>query len=144
MISNIEWMKRQIEDLKAVMKGDETSMDIVEKGDALNKKLQELEDKIFQPVLAEGDSKSFRYTNKLYSKLSVLTGDLASGDGFHPGSVDFSPNRQQEEVYKVLKGRVDQYQSEFNRLIEKDVADFNRLAASRDKGGVVVPSSQQQ
>jgi len=44
----------------------------------------------------------------------------------------------------VLKGRVDQYQSEFNRLIEKDVADFNRLAASRDKGGVVVPSSQQQ
>ena len=144
MISNIEWMKRQIEDLKAVMKGDETSMDIVEKGDALNKKLQELEDKVFQPVLAEGDSKSFRYTNKLYSKLSVLTGDLASGDGFHPGSVDFSPNRQQEEVYKVLKGRVDQYQSEFNRLIEKDVADFNRLAASRDKGGVVVPSSQQQ
>ena len=144
MISNIEWMKRQIEDLKAVMKGDEKSKDIVEKGGALNKKLQELEDKVFQPVLAEGDSKSFRYTNKLYSKLSVLTGDLASGDGFHPGSVDFSPNRQQEEVYKVLKGRVDQYQSEFNRLIEKDVADFNRLAASRDKGGVVVPSSQQQ
>ena len=25
MISNIEWMKRQIEDLKAVIKGDETS-----------------------------------------------------------------------------------------------------------------------
>jgi hypothetical protein len=143
MISNIEWMKRQIEDLKTVMKGDEKSKDIMEKGDALYKKLQELEDKVFQPVLAEGDSKSFRFTNKLYSKLSVLTGDLASGDGFHPGSVDFSPNKQQQEVYKVLKGRVDQYQSEFNRLIAKDVADFNQLAGSRDKGGVVVPSSQQ-
>ena len=144
MISNIEWMKRQIEDLKTVMKGDEKSKDIMEKGDALYKKLQELEDQVFQPVLAEGDSKSFRFTNKLYSKLSVLTGDLASGDGFHPGSVDFAPNKQQQEVYKVLKGRVDNYQSEFNRLIGKDVADFNQLAGSRDKGGVVVPSSQQQ
>jgi hypothetical protein len=37
MISNIEWMKRQIEDLKTVMKGDEKSKDIMEKGDALYK-----------------------------------------------------------------------------------------------------------
>ena len=54
MISNIEWMKRQIEDLKTVMKDDEKSKDIMEKGDVLYKKLQELEDKVFQPVLAEG------------------------------------------------------------------------------------------
>ena len=38
MISNIEWMKRQIEDLKTVMKDDEKSKDIMEKGEVLSTK----------------------------------------------------------------------------------------------------------
>ena len=65
----------------------------------LGKKMQAAEDGLFQATIAEGDTKSFRDPQKVYEKLSVLAGDLS-------GSVDFAPNRQQREVFAVLKERL--------------------------------------
>jgi hypothetical protein len=85
---------------------------------------------MFQHTIADGDSKSFRFPNLLYSKLSVLGGDLAS-------SVDFAPNAQQREVYEVLKERLIMYQAEYNELRNTEIAEFNRLLANRNIAGVI-------
>lgn len=130
MINDIEWMKKQLNDLTAVMGQDGDNDSIVEAAKTLYQKLQAVEDKILQPIAAEGDSKSFRYPNLLYSKLSVLGGDLAS-------SVDFAPNAQQREVYQVLKSQLIQYQTELGEVVDSDVAAFNRLVRERDLAGVV-------
>ena len=129
-ISDIEWMKKQLNDLTAVLERDESTADVIAEARSLYESIQAVENKFFQHTIADGDSKSFRFPNLLYSKLSVLGGDLAS-------SVDFAPNAQQREVYEVLKARMVAYQAEWNELRITEVAAFNRLLSNRNIAGVI-------
>jgi hypothetical protein len=61
----------------------------------------------------------------VYSKLSVLAEDVA-------GSVDFAPNKQQREVYAVLKDRMIKQQARYKELLTKDLPAFNNML--KDKG----------
>ncbi len=70
------------------------------------------------------------FKTSLYSKLSVLGGDLAS-------SIDFAPNAQQREVYTLLKERLVTYQAEWNALRNNEVAAFNRFLSDRNIQGVI-------
>jgi hypothetical protein len=119
MIDDIERIKRQLVDLDEALEGEDAAS-VQDAASELSASLQALEDKMLQPIAAEGDSKSFRFPNMLYSKLSVLAGDLSQ-------SVDFAPNRQQREVHQVLKERMLQYQGELNDLLRNEVAVFNRM-----------------
>jgi hypothetical protein len=119
MIDDIERIKRQLVDLNEALEREDAPA-VHDAAEELAANLQALEDKMLQPIAAEGDSKSFRFPNMLYSKLSVLAGDLAQ-------SVDFAPNRQQREVHQVLKERMLQYQGELNDLLRDEVAVFNRM-----------------
>ncbi len=124
MISEIELIKKRLNDLREAMERDDNATSIIAEADTLYGKLQALEDKLLQPILAEGDSKSFRFPNRLYSQLSFLIGNLAQ-------SVDFAPNEQQREVHQLLQQRLVQYQAEFQALLDNDVAAFNRLVQGR-------------
>jgi hypothetical protein len=124
MISEIELIKKRLTDLREAMERDEDAVTILTAADTLYGKLQGLEDKLLQPILAEGDSKSFRFPNRLYSQLSFLMGNLGQ-------SVDFAPNAQQREVYQTLNTRLTQYQAEFRALMDNDVAAFNQLVQGR-------------
>jgi hypothetical protein len=129
MINHIEWMKKQINDLTESLGGDAASASVRTEAETLYGKLQAVEDKMLQPIAVEGDSKSFRFPNRLYSKMSVLGGDLAS-------SVDFAPNQQQREVHALLKSQMMEYGSELRALIAGDVAAFNQMLRDRNMGGI--------
>ena len=124
MISEIELIKKRLNDLREAMERDDNATSIMAEADTLYGKLQALEDKLLQPILAEGDSKSFRFPNRLYSQLSFLIGNLAQ-------SVDFAPNEQQREVHQLLQQRLVQYQAEFQALLDNDVAACIRLVQGR-------------
>jgi photosystem II stability/assembly factor-like uncharacterized protein len=130
MINDIEWMKKQLNDLMVALRGRQVETSVLVEARSLHAKLQAVEDKMLQPIAVEGDSKSFRFPNMLYSKMSVLGGDLAQ-------SVDFAPNQQQREVHELLKGRMIQYQSELNALVASDVAAFNRMLGAENLAGVI-------
>jgi hypothetical protein len=91
-----------------------------------------VEDGLFQPTIAEGDTKSFRDPQKIYEKLSVLAGDVA-------GSVDFAPNKQQREVLAELKARLAVQTGLFEALVKNDVAAFNKLLTEKGAAGIVIP-----
>ena len=134
MISQIEWMRKQLCDIKDLLKAEGKS---VEAGtlttiDEFDKKLCSVEDELLQPVLAEGDSKSFRSPQKLYGKLSVLAGDVAN-------SVDFAPNKQQREVQAVLKERLTKEKSRFEELVKTDLAAFNEFLKKKNISGIIFP-----
>jgi len=99
----------------------------------LVKKMQAVEDGLFQPTIAEGDTKSFRDPQKVYEKLSVLAGDLS-------GSVDFAPNKQQRDVFAVLKERLAAQKQLFDTLVKTDLAAFNKLLIEKGVAGIVVPA----
>ncbi len=132
MISQIEWMKKQLFDIRDVMRADAGLRDMIKTFDQFGPQLQSIEDELFQPTIAEGDTKSFRDPQKLYEKLSVLAGDVA-------GSVDFAPNKQQREVYTVLKERLAAQKSRFETLLKTDLAAFNDMLKQKNIAGVIVP-----
>jgi photosystem II stability/assembly factor-like uncharacterized protein len=133
MLSGVELMKKQLDDMTTMLRIDNSATSLAADIDTLYTSLQGVEDKIFQPTIADGDSKSFRDPNRLYSKISVLAGDVNS-------SVDFAPNQQQIEVHDYLHGLMVAYLAELGAVIDNDVSAFNRAAASRDMPVIIVPS----
>lgn len=132
MISQIEWMRKQCDGLRDVLKTDEESKDVIQAINAFEKDLKSVEDELFQPIIAEGDTKSFRYPQKLYFKLSVLAGDISN-------SVDFAPNTQQLEVYAMLSKGVLKQKDRFDRILTADLPLFNKLLEEKNLAGIVVP-----
>lgn len=124
MIDRIEVLKRQLADLSTVLEQADGEAaghgDVTRGAEELRAKLQSVEDQLLQPVLAEGDSKSFRFPNQLYSKLSFLMGDVA-------GRVDLAPTAQEREVKDLLHDRVIEVRDALDALGHSDVAAFNRL-----------------
>ncbi|MFQ5722181.1 MAG: WD40/YVTN/BNR-like repeat-containing protein, partial [Candidatus Aminicenantales bacterium] len=132
MISQIEWMRRQCYDLKDVLKSGKNAQDVLAAIDEFDKKLRSIENELFQPIIAEGDTKSFRYPQKLYFKLSVLAEDVAK-------DVDLSPNKQQREVYAVLNKRLAIQKERYQKLLAEDLSAFNTLLQEKNLAGIIVP-----
>jgi photosystem II stability/assembly factor-like uncharacterized protein len=130
LVNEIEWMKKQLNDFKENAGRMDGTAAILAEAEELYATIQALEDKILQPVAVEGDSKSFRFPNMLYSKMSVLGGDLGE-------SVDFAPNQQQREVHQLLKGQMLEYQRELRALVAGDVAAFNRMLRDGNFAGII-------
>jgi hypothetical protein len=132
MISQIEWMRKQLYDIKDILKAGGDSGDMLNAISDFDKKLRSVEDELFQHTIAEGDTKSFRYPHKLYCKFSVLAEDLSK-------DLDFAPNKQQQEVHAVLKERFTKQQARYKELLEKDLPAFNSMLQQRNMASIVVP-----
>jgi photosystem II stability/assembly factor-like uncharacterized protein len=132
MISRLEWMRKQLYDLKDVLAPGKGAAEMLPVIDEFDRKLQSVEYELFQKTIAEGDTKSFRDPQKIYMKLSVLAGDVSS-------SVDFAPNKQQREAYAVLKDRLAAQKARFDEIMKTDLPAFNKKFADRNIPGLIVP-----
>jgi hypothetical protein len=136
-IDAIEWIRRQIHD-RTEAEGPSDS--VKQAGTELDQRLLAIEEQFFQVRLAGGDEESYRveeapwlvYTvdafrvpMKLYSKLSILAGDIG-------GSADFPPTQQQLEVHELLKKRLANAQNELDQLLGQELPQFNRLLRDND------------
>ena len=132
MINSMEWMRKQITDIKCMLQENNLALTVIPAVNEFDGKIAAIEDEILQPYSREGDSKSFRFPNLLYSKLSVLAGDVAQ-------NIDFPPNEQQKEVHQLLKNQLEKYKEKFRELLENDLPVFNNTLKNNDISGIVVP-----
>jgi len=132
MISRIEWMRKQLYDLKDLLKAGKVGDDVFAAIKKFDQKARSVEDELFQHTIAEGDSKSFRFPHKLYCKFSVLAGEVG-------GSVDFAPNQPQKDVLVVLQERLAEQKLRFQELLNKDLPAFNQLLKEHNISGVIAP-----
>ena len=82
--------------------------------------------------MAEGDSKSFRFPQELYCKLSVLAEDVSK-------LVDLAPNSQQKEVHAVLRERLAVQVQRFKELMDQGLPAFNNLLDENGIPGIFIP-----
>lgn len=128
MINEIEWIKKQVIDLKQMMQTD----DIRKQSDIFLIKIQAIEDMLLQPSIAEGDSKSFRFAQKLYFKYALLAADISE-------SVDFAPSQQQYDVYETLHEQLIACSGEYASFIQEELKTFNEyLANAGVETGIVI------
>jgi hypothetical protein len=133
MVNSMEWMRKQLADLKQLLADNKMASTVVPAIEEFDNKIAEIEDEIVQPFSREGDSKSFRFPNLLYSKLSVLAGDVAQ-------NVDFAPNTQQREVHQLLKEQITFFDTKFRELLENDLPVFNNMLVVNEISGVISPA----
>ncbi len=124
MIDQIEWVRRQIYELRPSLKG-RSNVAVEEAAQELDDKLEAIEEELY-PVnhLTGATYDSFRSPHRLYGRLGALAHRVRTSD--------FVPTEQALELHEVLKGRMADQRSAFNGVLERDVPSFNRML--EDKG----------
>ena len=132
MINQIEWSRRQLEDLRKMLAAAVEDPAGSEAADALERGLREVEDLLMQPTLAEADQKSFRGALGLYLKLVWLAAESGSGGGDVSGNADLAPTRAEHEVYERLSAGLAEARRKFDAVYSGEIPRFND--AMRAKG----------
>jgi photosystem II stability/assembly factor-like uncharacterized protein len=118
MINKIEWIRKQLHDLKIMLKEKQGTDAILKAGDELDQKFIEQEGFLFSMELS-GSGDGLRWPDKFYVKLRFLANDI--------GKSDFPPTSQQIEVHEMFKRQLVDCQERLNQLIQKDVKVFNDM-----------------
>ncbi len=119
MINEIEILRRQLYDLKAVLMVQNNNKDIMEAIGDLDKQLIELEGKMIQLKATGTGQDGVRWPSMLIEKMAYLASTTAIAD--------FAPADQYVEVYDLLKSRLTTYQSEMETLMSGPFADLIKM-----------------
>ncbi len=130
MINRIEVMRRQIED---VVKADTTKADAKTALRALDKQIKEVELQLLSNADMLSDDKYFSESYKIYMKLIWLNGDIGTGAGDVAGGADFKPTDASLDHLAGIEKDLKAATSDFKKLMDKTIADFNRLWAGKLK-----------
>ena len=118
MVNRIEWVRRQLYDLQAVLEDRGGEEDIVGAVTALDESLIAIEDNLVRLITTGTGQDGVRWAPKLAEELRYLAGNIVNGD--------FPPTDQADEVRLLLNQRVVEYRSQVDELFEGEVAEFNR------------------
>ena len=128
-INRIEWIRRQLYDLRAVMEEREDADEVLRGVEDLDTKLIAVEEELIQLRTTGTGQDGVRYPAKVIGKL----GHLANG----VRSADFRPTDQQGEVQDVLREILRDARAELEAIIATDLAAFNRLLEGLGAGRVI-------
>jgi len=129
LVNRIEWVRRQLYDLKPLLKERGGADELIAAADSLDTKLIDLEGKLIQLKLSGTGQDDCRWPMMLVSRIAWLAGDVATAD--------FPPTDQDLEVQKILDGRLQQYRARLDQLTSDELARFNQMLAQRNLGGIV-------
>ncbi len=132
MVNRIEWMRRQLQELKAML-GEEAeggqAGELTAAADSLAGRLTELEGKMIQLKLSGTGQDDTRWPMMLASRITWLAGNVATAD--------FRPTDEDLEVQRILEGRVADYGGQLDALVSGELARFNQMLEERNLAGVV-------
>ena len=122
MVNRIEWARRQLYDLNAVLEERAGASDILTASAELDEKLMGAEAEMVQLLNAGSDGT--RWAPELIQELNYLAGNVMNGD--------FRPTDQAQEVQSLLHEQVVRLRGEVESLFETDIAAFNRTLLARN------------
>jgi len=129
MINSIEWLRKQMYDLKDVLKNDGRKEDILEKLNELDDKLINVESELFQ-MRVTGRADILRWPSGLCTKFSSLASEIRKAD--------FPPTEQQRELHTVLSAQLSSLQKKYREILALELDAFNELLKRRDMENIIV------
>ena len=128
-INQIEWLRRQILDLGAVVEDQGGDEEVLEASEALTASLIAVEEQLIQLRETGTGQDRVRWPVKVQGRLNYLAGEV--------GTADFRPTDQQGEVHGVLKVRLEAARDALQEVLTNEVAAFNRMLQQRNLPGVI-------
>ena len=123
MVNRIEWTRRQIYDLRAML-DDGDQADMLTASDELDNELIAVEGNLIRLLTTGTGQDGVGWAPKLAEEIRYLAGAAATAD--------FRRTDQMGEVHAILRERLNQYRADVDRLFERSVASFNRTLLDRD------------
>jgi photosystem II stability/assembly factor-like uncharacterized protein len=138
MVNRLEWVRKQVDDLKKALKEEKNGQGLTGEADKLDSAAQAVEDQLIQKTLAEADQKSFRGPIQLYLKWLWLAAEVGAGGADISGGADFAPTAAELEVHEVLSKRLEKVKTEYDEFVNKTVPAFNETMRQKGVGVVIV------
>ncbi len=120
----------QIRDLHAEIKTLHQRFDheskfknVLDQADALDKNMTPVEEQLIQ-VNMKGSEANLAFPNMLNEAFDSFTSSVEAGDG--------APTRQQYEVFKLLRGHLDEELAAWKKILSADVPALNDLIKKSD------------
>jgi hypothetical protein len=135
-INRIEWIRKQLQDLRSVVKelGAKDSAAVVSGSEELEGTLVTLEKKLYELEVTDRGQDRVRWPTMLAGRIAYLANAVSVSD--------FRPADQHREVQKVLKERLRTYQQELDSLFESEIPAFNRTLRERNLPTVLTGETQ--
>ncbi len=131
MVNQIEWMRKQLDDLQKMLRSDPAKAAVLKSAQAMDEKMQTVEYKLLSKALTTSDDKYFISAYKVYFNLIWLNGEVGTGAGDVAGGADFGPTETARSLLEMIEKDLAGAQAEYRTLMDKDVPAFNKsLTAS--------------
>ena len=114
-INSIEVIRRQLLDLKAMLKNSSSKKEFVQMVDKLENQFLGIEKQLIQLKITGTGQDGVRYQKMLVEKLRYLAANIQISD--------FKPADSYLEVYEVLKGRLNSIAQKFEKLKTDDLSN---------------------
>ena len=141
MINNLEWMRKQLNDIEKMLHGDRSKAELSKSVQDMDQKMQSVEYKLVSKALTTSDDKYFIDAYKIYFNLIWLNGEVGTGAGDVAGGADYGPTDTSRNLTAMIEKELAAAKTEYRALIDKDVPAFNRSLAAN---GVTPVSSNNE
>lgn len=131
MINRLEWIRHQLDDLKALARSGAVSDEVALGVEDLEARTLAVEGNLINIYLADGLRDFHQAETRLFEHLGFLGADVIGA------SLDYPPTDAQGEVFTVLRARLQLQQAEFDTYMRDDVAAFNRLLERSGLRGLI-------
>ena len=128
-INQIEWVRKQISDINALLEDDANAEPVVAAGTALDEKLMALEGNFFD-LRQTGQGDSMYYPPQLYSKVPGVARAISQSD--------FGPTASQVEMHESHTEQIAGHLRRLDGLLSEDLAAYNELLEERNLPRVFV------
>ncbi|HEU5453283.1 MAG TPA: hypothetical protein VFU76_14910 [Terriglobales bacterium] len=142
MINQIEWTRKQLEDMKKMLGAEHADPSLAGSVDEFDAKARGIEDRLLQKNIAEGDLKSFRGALQLYLKFIWLGAEVGSGGADVSGNADYAPTPSEVEVFNLLQQRLNAAKTDFDDFYAKQLPAFNEQMSGKGLGRVMAVKIQ--
>ncbi len=131
MVNQLEWMRKQLDDVRKMLKSDKAKADLLKSVQGMDQKMQGVEYKLVSKALTTSDDKYFIAAYKIYFNLIWLNGEVGTGAGDVAGGADYKPTDTSFSLTDMIEKDLAEATAEYRSLMDKEVPPFNRsLAAS--------------
>ena len=134
IVNNMEMMRRQLYDLRDMLKLKGHKKELLDAAEKLDNALVNVEGKLVQLKYTGTGQDDCRWPEMLAGKFSYLGSAVATAD--------FPPTNQQNEVYASLKSRLNDSQMELDKLMKGELAAFTKLLQENNIGSIVLDSKK--
>ena len=117
-VNQIRQLRSELTALRRRIENDPSLKTVVAQLDALDKKMTPVEEELIQ-VNMKGSEANLAFPNKLNEQLDSFSSSVQAGDA--------APTQQQYEVFKMLRGQLDQQLAAWKQILASDVPAFNQL-----------------